>query len=259
MRAPGTGWECAVAERFADRSALVTGAASGIGRAVAARLAAEGARVACLDRDAAGAEATAAAIGGGALAWPVDVADAAAVQAAVSAAITELGGLHALCNAAGIGRFEHFGDLTVEGWRAVLSVNLDGTFHVVRAALPALLAARGAIVNVSSLAGLRGQAYSTAYCVSKAGVVSLTRCLAVEFAKQGLRVNCVCPGGVRTPFLANFAPPQGADPELLARLNLVPRLPEPEEVADTIVWLASDDAATLNGVALPMDYGTIAG
>jgi len=248
-----------VGDRFAGRKALVTGAASGIGRAVAARLAVEGARVACVDRDAAGAEASAAALGGGALARACDVADAAAVDVAVGAAIGELGGLDVLCNAAGIGRFEHTGDVTAAGWREVMSVNLDGTFHVIRASLPALLSARGAIVNVSSLAGLRGQAYSAAYCVSKAGVVSLTKCLAVEFAKQGLRANCVCPGGVRTPFLANFAPPEGADPELLARLNLVPRLPEPEEVAETIAWLASEAAATLNGVALPMDYGTIAG
>jgi len=248
-----------VGDRFAGRKALVTGAASGIGRAVAARLAVEGARVACVDRDAAGAEASAAAIGGGAWARACDVADAAAVDVAVGAAIGELGGLDVLCNAAGIGRFEHTGDVTAAGWREVMSVNLDGTFHVIRASLPALLSARGAIVNVSSLAGLRGQAYSAAYCVSKAGVVSLTKCLAVEFAKQGLRANCVCPGGVRTPFLANFAPPEGADPELLARLNLVPRLPEPEEVAETIAWLASEAAATLNGVALPMDYGTIAG
>jgi len=232
-----------VGDRFANKNALVTGAASGIGRAVAVRLAEEGARVACLDRDQAGAEATAATLGHGALVRSCDV----------------LGGLDVLCNAAGIGRFEHFGDVSADGWREVLSVNLDGTFYVTHAALPALLEATGAIVNVASLAGLRGQAYSASYCVSKAGIVSLTKCLAVEFAKQGLRVNCVCPGGVRTPFLANFAPPAEADPELLARLNLVARLPEPEEVADTIAWLASDAASSMNGVALPMDYGTIAG
>lgn len=248
-----------MAKRFEGKAALVTGAASGIGRAVAVRLADEGARVACLDRDAAGARATAEALGDGARASACDVADAGAVDAAVGELVGALGGLDVLCNAAGVGRFEHFGDVSPEGWREVLSINLDGTFHVIRAALPPLLEARGAIVNVASLAGLRGQAYSASYCVSKAGIVSLSKCLAVEFAKQGLRVNCVCPGGVRTPFLANFAPPPGADPELLARLNLVPRLPEPEEVAETIAWLASPDASSLNGVALPMDYGTIAG
>jgi NAD(P)-dependent dehydrogenase (short-subunit alcohol dehydrogenase family) len=248
-----------VSNRFEGKKALVTGAASGIGRAVAARLAEEGARVACIDRNRDGAEATAAALGGGAVARGCDVSDAAAVANAVGASIDELGGLDVLCNAAGVGRFEHFGDVTVEGWREVLSINLDGTFYVTHAAMPALLDVPGAIVNVASLAGLRGQAYSTSYCVSKAGIVSLTKCLAVEYAKQGLRVNCVCPGGVRTPFLANFAPPAEADPQLLARLNLVPRLPEPEEVAATIAWLASDDADSMNGVALPMDYGTIAG
>ena len=246
-------------DRFDGKTALVSGAASGIGRAVAVRLAEEGARVACLDRDGAGAAATAASLGDGALACACDVADAAGVERTVGEVLAEFAALDVLCNAAGVGRFEHFQDISLEGWHEVLSVNLDGTFHVIRAALPALLSRRGAIVSVASLAGLRGQAYSTSYCVSKAGIVSLTRCLAVEFAKQGLRVNCVCPGGVRTPFLANFAPPADADPELLARLNLVPRLPEPEEIAEAVAWLASGDAPTLNGLALPMDYGTLAG
>ena len=245
--------------RFDGKSALVSGAASGIGRAVAIRLAEEGARVACLDRDGEGAAATADSLGPGALARACDVADAASVERTVGEVLAEFEALDVLCNAAGVGRFERFQDVSPAGWREVLSVNLDGTFHVVRAALPALLARRGAIVSVASLAGLRGQAYSASYCVSKAGIVSLTRCLAVEFAKQGLRVNCVCPGGVRTPFLANFAPPADADPELLARLNLVPRLPEPEEIAEAVAWLACDETTTLNGIALPMDYGTSAG
>ena len=248
-----------VSGRFAGKMALVSGAASGIGRAVAMRLAGEGARVACLDRDGEGARAVAKALPREALALECDVADPAAVERAASETLTALGGLDVLCNAAGIGRFEHFADVTVENWRRVLSVNLDGAFHLIRSVLASLLERRGAIVNVASAAGLRGQAYTTAYCVSKAGLVSLTRCLAVEYARQGLRVNCVCPGGVRTPFLQNFLPPEGADPELLARLNLVPRLPEPEEIAEAVAWLASSDAETLNGVALPMDYGASAG
>ena len=245
--------------RFEGKAALVTGAASGIGRAVAERLAREGARVACLDRDAAGARAAAAGLSHGALALACDVADAAAVERSVREALAAFGGLDVLCNAAGVGRFEHFADVTPEAWRRVMAVNLDGAFHVTRAALASLLERQGAIVNVASSAGLRGQAYTASYCVSKAGLVSLTQCLAVEFAKQGLRANCVCPGGVRTPFLANFAPPEGADAQLLARLNLVPRLPEAAEIAEAVAWLASSDAATVNGVALPMDYGASAG
>jgi meso-butanediol dehydrogenase/(S,S)-butanediol dehydrogenase/diacetyl reductase len=251
-----------MSRRFVERTALVTGAASGIGRASAERLAEEGAHVALADLDEARAMEAAAAIearGGRAFAVRCDVSDPASAQAAVKEAGDRLGALHVLCNCAGVGSFHRFGELSLGEWRRIFAVNLDGIFHVTQAALPHLLATRACVVNVASLAGLRGQAYSAAYCASKAGVVSLTRSLAVEFVKQGLRVNCVCPAGVATPLLGSFAFPEGADPELLARLSLVPRLSKPSEVAAAIAWLASDEAVGVTGVALPLDFGTSAG
>jgi len=246
--------------RFADRAALVTGAGSGIGRQTALLLAREGARVACSDIQAESLAETVEQIaeqGGRAIAVPCNVADSGAAAAAVERAASELGALHVLCNVAGVLHLEHTERVTDADWSRVLGVNLNGTFFVSRAALPHLLAEPGsAIVNVSSLAGLIGQAYCAAYCASKAAVVSLTRVMAVEYVKRGLRVNCVCPGGVTTPLIAGFRPPEGADPDLMRRLSLVPRLTSPEEVAEAIAYLASPAAGSINGVALPLDQGT---
>jgi NAD(P)-dependent dehydrogenase (short-subunit alcohol dehydrogenase family) len=185
-----------------------------------------------------------------------DVADEAAARAAVDRCAQELGRLDVLCNVAGMGRMVHTEELSGEEWSRVLGVNLNGTFFMSSAALPHLLAnPRSAIVNVSSLAGLIGQAYCAAYCVSKAGVVSLTKVMAVEFVKRGLRVNCVCPGGVATPIIGNFAPPQDADLDLFHRLSIVQKLTGPDEVAEAIAYLASDAARSINGVALSLDFG----
>ena len=246
--------------RFAERAAFVTGAGSGIGRETALLLAREGARVACSDVNEQGLSATVEQIekaGGVALALRCDVSDSQAIAAAVARAAEELGGLHVLCNVAGVLHLEHTERVSDSDWQRVLAVTLNGTFYASRAALPFLLASRGsAIVNVASLAGLIGQAYCAAYCASKAAVVSLTKSMAVEFVKRGLRVNCVCPGGVVTPLIAGFAPPAGADADLLRRLALIPELTQPAEVAEAIAYLASPAAASINGVALPLDKGT---
>ncbi|MBW2273480.1 MAG: SDR family oxidoreductase [Deltaproteobacteria bacterium] len=250
-------------QRFRGRVVLVTGAASGIGLAAAERFAAEGARIAVADISGDGLEILAAAVdkaGGEVLTQICDVTDRESIRETVEATVKHFGGLQVLCNVAGRGSFEHTEEVTPEQWERIIGVNLSGTFFMSQAALPHLLANEsGAIVNVASLAGLIGQAYTAAYCASKAGVVSLTKCMAVEFAKRGLRVNCVCPGPVRTPILGNFLPPRDADLKLIERLALTGRIAEPAEVAAAMVYLASDEAASINGVALPMDSGTSAG
>jgi NAD(P)-dependent dehydrogenase (short-subunit alcohol dehydrogenase family) len=248
-------------ERFADKVVLITGAASGIGRATAERFAEEGARVACTDVNLEGLAETVAQIeklGGHALAIEADAAEAGSARAAVGTCVEQLGKPNVLCNVAGVGGFVRTEDLTLERWELILGVNLNGTFFMSQACLPYLLECRGNIVNVGSLAGLIGQAYSAAYCASKWGVVGLTKALAVEYVKQGLRVNCVCPGGVATPILGNFVPPENADQGLVGRLALMSGLIEPKEIAETIAYLASDAAGSITGVALPVDKGVAA-
>jgi meso-butanediol dehydrogenase/(S,S)-butanediol dehydrogenase/diacetyl reductase len=244
--------------RLEDRRALVTGAASGIGRATALRLAEEGARVFAADVNARGLEETADAIleaGGEAAAALCDVSDPGACARLVRDAVTALGRLDVLCNVAGVATYAHATDISVEQWQRIIAVNLSGTFFTCQAALPHLLETRGNIVNMASSAGLTGVAYASAYCASKGGVVMLTRSLAVEFARRGVRVNCVCPGGVDTPLARSFAMPEGADPALFARMQLVPRLARPEEIAAAVAYLASDEARYVTGEALSIDGG----
>jgi NAD(P)-dependent dehydrogenase (short-subunit alcohol dehydrogenase family) len=232
------------------RVALVTGVASGIGRAVAERLVADGATVVGLDLRAEGPDRVEVVAG--------DVTDRAAVDAVVAHAVAAHGRLDVVANVAGIPQFGRVDDLSDAEWQRQLDVNLTGPFTVCRAAVPHLRATRGCIVNVASIAGLQGQAYSAAYCASKGGLVALTRALAVELALDGVRVNCVCPAAVDTPLLAEVAHriPPDADPRLLDRLQmLMPGLVTPGQVADAVAWLASDAAALVTGQALALDGG----
>jgi NAD(P)-dependent dehydrogenase (short-subunit alcohol dehydrogenase family) len=247
--------------RYAGKTVLVTGAASGIGRAAAERLATEGARVLCADLNEAAVKEAADAIqreGGDATAGTCDVSDPEACRSIVADAVAAFGHLDVLCNVAGVGLHEHATRITAEQWNRVIAVNLSGTFFTCQAAIPHLLESRGNIVNTASSAGLAGVAYTSAYAASKGGVVMLTKELAVEFGRQGLRVNCVCPGGVDTPLSRGFVPPEDADPHLLRRMQLVPRLAEPWEIAAAIAYLASDEARYVNGAAFPVDGGQVA-
>jgi NAD(P)-dependent dehydrogenase (short-subunit alcohol dehydrogenase family) len=243
--------------------ALVTGAASGIGQATARRLAAAGAAVACLDVNQEGLAATMSAMEGG-VAVEVDITDAEAVERAVKDAAIGLGGLDAVANVAGIGDFS--GDITetpADEWNRVLAVNLTGMYHVSRAAIPHLReAGGGAIVNISSQFGLVGCLASPAYCASKAGVVGLTKAMAIDHAGEGIRVNCVCPGPVDTPMLwATTATPELTERERArtAHRNLIGRSARPEEIAATIAFILSDDSGSMTGSVVTVDGGWTAG
>jgi NAD(P)-dependent dehydrogenase (short-subunit alcohol dehydrogenase family) len=237
--------------RFEGRAALVTGAGSGIGRATCVRLAAEGARVACADVDAAAAEKTAGEVGG--LALACDVSREADVERAVAETVARFGGLDVLVSCAGILRFVHTHEETLEAWNRILAVNLTGTFLACRAALPHLIARRGAIVLMSSTAALKAHPWAAAYSASKGGVQALTYELAVEYGKRGVRVNCVCAGAIETPIKQAFALPDGADPKLLNRILPLTRFGPPEDCAAAIAFLASDDARHVNGEFLRVD------
>lgn len=245
------------------RVALVTGAASGIGRAVALGFAEAGATVVTADIDAAGGTATATEctrIGADALFVTCDVTDSGSVEALVDTTVSEFGGLDCAVNNAGTsGRFAYTADADPAVWDAVVALNLTGTFLSMRAEIPALLArGGGAIVNIASGAGLVGFPGLGAYVASKHGVVGLTKAAALEYASAGIRVNCVCPGSTRTPMLAGFleADPAAERRMLAAQPNR--RLGEPEEIAAAAVWLCSDAASFAVGAVLAIDGGATA-
>ncbi|MGA2521748.1 MAG: SDR family NAD(P)-dependent oxidoreductase [Acidimicrobiales bacterium] len=245
--------------QLSGRGALVTGAGGSIGRAIAVALARQGAVLTCMDTDGDAATATASALvalGASASAVAGDVTDEGACRLAVARATELAGALHVVVNAAGDGAMGRSEAVPAERWRRVVDVNLTGTFLVCREAIPALVATGGSIVNIASSGGLKPTAYNAAYCASKAGVVMLTKTLAVELSDRGVRANCVCPGSVDTAFLRRFVPPEDANMTLLARnVSLLGRPVTVEEVADAVVYLASDAAAMVTGTVLSIDGG----
>ena len=248
-------------QRFENKLALVTGAASGIGQATALRLAEEGANVACVDVNAEGLASTCESITGlgrEAIALECDVSDEAAVIKTVQAAVDALGGLNVLCNVAGILRADHTHELALADWDRVLRINLTGTFLMCKAAIPHLLAKKGNnIVNTSSTAAIGSHPWMAAYAASKGGILSLTNVIAVEYVKKGLRCNAVCPGGVSTPLHGQFKMPKDADPQLLqGAIPLVPYV-GPKHAASAIAFLASDDARYITGTHFRVDGGAL--
>jgi NAD(P)-dependent dehydrogenase (short-subunit alcohol dehydrogenase family) len=244
--------------RFADRVALVTGAGSGIGRAVASRLAAEGAKVAALDVAADNLASTVARITedrGTASAFTCDVTSEASVAEAVAALGEGLGPPTVVCNVAGIGGFYNTVDMPTESWEQILAVNLTGPFLVCRATLPYLLEHGGSIVNVASNTALMGQAYSAAYCASKAGLLMFSKALAAEFLSRGVRVNVVAPGGVDTPLIGAFELPEDADPKVLTRIMTPMGFSTPAEIAASVAFIASDESSYTTGAVLSVDGG----
>jgi NAD(P)-dependent dehydrogenase (short-subunit alcohol dehydrogenase family) len=259
-------------ERFVDRVAAVTGAASGIGRAAAVRFAREGATVAVIDRNRGGAEEVAAEIatrGGSARAYGCDIASGTEVAAAADAIARDLGPIDVLANVAGIGDppgLEGIETLDDARWDLVMAVNVNGTFYWCRAVLPGMAArGKGAVVTVSSLAGRSKSANAgLAYTTSKAALLGLTRHLAFDYGPRGVRVNAICPGGVDTPMLRAAASLAVSEEEVQARAALVAayahfmpikRLSTSDEQAAAIAFLASDDASYINGVSLDVNGG----
>jgi meso-butanediol dehydrogenase / (S,S)-butanediol dehydrogenase / diacetyl reductase len=244
--------------RFAGKVALITGAGSGIGRAVTLRLASEGAAVLGVDIDEEGLAETASAASGTVRVRQADLGDPDACAAAVGACVDELGRLDVLGNVAGIYIGGHATDLTVEQYRRVMSINLDACLFLAQAALPHLLATGGNIVNIASNAGLQGIPYSVAYCISKGGVVQLTRALAVEYLKTPLRVNAIAPAGTRTNLSAAVRFPADVDPDLARRMAGLRGMAEPDEVAALFALLASDEARSITGAIYTLDNGLTA-
>lgn len=249
---------------FADKRILITGASRGIGYATAQEFLAQGARVAVNGRTEQSVNTAIAELGGGErlVAAPGNVAVVDDCESIVRTAVAGLGGLDVLVNNAGVSI-----DSTIEKtdeaiWDETLDINLKGTFFCVRAALPALRKNGGAIVNMASVAGLRGSAEGTVYCASKGGVVNLTRAMALELAPD-IRVNCVCPGWVDTDMLRRDYVDLADDPAAAEREAMeeapLKRVATPQEIARAIAYLASDDARFITGAALPLDGGLSAG
>jgi len=240
--------------------ALVTGAASGIGREIAYRYAAEGAQVVVSDVDEAGGAETATKIrsrDGRALFLRADTSKPADCEALVKAAIKEFGALHVAANNAGIaGPSAPVGEYPIEGWDRVLAVNLSGVFYGMRYQIPAMLAAGGgAIVNVASILAKVGFRNSAAYVAAKHGVIGLTQNAALEYGPHKIRVNAVGPGFIRTPMLKDMAP---ETLKALEAMHALGRLGEPAEVAEMVSWLSSDRASFVTGGYHAVDGGYLA-
>jgi len=244
-----------------DRIAMVTGASSGIGRATAVRLAAEGARLALVSRSETALEVAADAVeeaGGAALVVPADVTDPDACRQAVEATIDAYDGLDVLVNAAGIIDGGSIRDTDRDAWRRMMDVNLDAVFELMRLATPHLEARRGCVVNVSSVTGLRAFPGVLAYCVSKAAVDQLTRCAALELADAGVRVNAVNPGVVVTELHRRGGmgvEEYGRFLEHSRETHPLGRAGQPEEIAEAVLYLASEDSGWVTGVTLSVDGG----
>jgi NAD(P)-dependent dehydrogenase (short-subunit alcohol dehydrogenase family) len=242
--------------RLAGRRALVTGATGGLGRAVAFAFAREGARLALLARDAERLEALAAELGDDATTVSADVGSRDDVERTVGTAVQALEGLDAVVNAAAVDTsWKPVGELLVEEWDRAIAVNLSGTFYVCRAALPHL-GEGGAIVNFTSVAGIRAWAEDAAYTASKAGVELLTRTIAVEYGPHGVRANCIAPGVIDAG-MTDLVVDAGERRELAAKHPLS-RLGLAEEVAEAVVWLASDASSFTTGATLTVDGGYLA-
>lgn len=251
------------AREFSGKSVIVTGAASGLGKAAARAFARAGARVAMSDVNAAGLSVAVAQVleeRGDAIAVPADLTSESVGAEVIEQTISAFGRLDALVNVAGLFHFNPVDQMTAAAWDKVFAVNTRAPFLLCQAALPNLIATEGAIVNIASSSAFFGHAYLTAYAASKAALVSLTKSLAMEYAHQPVRINALAPGGMNTPMVAGMTQmPDGVDRSLMGRYAGLRPPNEPEDLTDLILFLASKRATAVHGACFAADRGITAG
>ena len=247
---------------FAEKTVIVTGAASGLGRASALAFAREGACLALADVDGAGLDATVESVlslGGKAIAFVTDISDAAACSALPARTVEAFGRIDALCNVAGAFRFDRADAIRPDVWDKIFAVNVRGPFFVSQAAIPHLIETAGAIVNVASASAFLGHSYLAHYAASKAALVNLTRSLAMEFMHTPMRINAIAPGGINTAMTASANVPEGIDFQLLSRYVPLRGSSDPEDLTDVILMLAGPRGKAFHGACLNADRGITAG
>ena len=247
---------------FAGKVVLVTGAASGLGRAAGMRFAAEGAKLCLVDLNSDGLAETAAGIteaGGEAVIHSADLGDPANCAKAVASAVAAFGRLDVLCNIAGILRFHALGDVTPEDWNKLFSANVTAAFFMIQAAMPHLIKTKGNVVNIVSTAAFVGQAYTAPYAATKAALLSLTKSLAMEFMHAPVRINALAPGGMMTEMVQNVEFPEDADQSLIARYIGIRPPSQPEDIVEPLIFLASDRARSVHGACYNADNGITSG
>jgi NAD(P)-dependent dehydrogenase (short-subunit alcohol dehydrogenase family) len=246
--------------KLANKVALITGAASGMGKSAALIFAKEGARVAAVDVDSAQVQQTADEItrnGGEALALRADVSKSEDVQKAIEQTVSHFGALNIVYNNAGIeGESNFLANMTEEQFDRVIAINLRGVFLGMKYALPHLVkAGGGSIINQASIAGLVAARGGAGYCASKAGVIAMTRVAALEYGRYNIRVNAICPGAIETPMAQRIRKGAPPNPKAIQRISVLGRMAEPEEIAKVALFLASDDASFATGAPFIIDGG----
>lgn len=247
---------------FAGKSVLVTGAASGLGRAASIRFAAEGAKTCLVDLNQEALAETARRIrksGGETVTFSGDLGHPDNCAKAVTAAIGAFGRLDVLCNIAGILRFHALANVTQDAWNRLFSANVTAPFFMIKSAMPHLIESKGNVVNVVSTAAFLGQAYTAPYAATKSALLSLTRSLAMEFMNTPVRINALAPGGMLTEMVKTLEFPEDADQALISRYIGIRPPSQPEDIVEPLLFLASDRARSVHGACYKADSGITAG